>query len=234
MRIYQTFDEALNEIKRDIAELGTSVHPQTMQDKNIADDPDYETREYLDMIYTVKHPRLVDLHPFVKTFEWCEAEFHERMRGLSPGDQNLEAWKLRSEVWEEFADRGFGYTYGERYHGHRFIFNDGPVWSIIRELRTHPDSRQLFLPVWWETDDYRLGRERVPCSLGYWFVLRNGELHVTYLQRSGDYFTHLANDLYLTRKLQEFIAWQVGVKPGRFTHWIGSLHVYKKDVADVF
>jgi len=225
VRIYSSFPDALNELKRDIAELGIKVHPQTMQDKNIADDPDYETMEYNNMIYTVTQPRLKDLHDHVKTLDWCEAEWIERLSFIGPGKAS--AWQLRPEVWEEFAERGFDYTYGQRYAD--------SLWRIISELRDHPDSRQLFMSVWDPVVDIaRLGNRRVPCSLGYWFLLRQGKLHITYLQRSADYFTHLANDLYLTRRLQEFVAEEIGASPGNFTHWIGSLHVYKKDVADVF
>jgi len=222
----------LNELKRDIAELGTKVHPQTMQDKQIADDPDYETQEYLNMIYTVTQPDLNDLWGSANV-TWCEAEWLERLQGLQPGDPRLAAWKLRPQVWQEFADRGFGYTYGERYRSHPDSSN-GVLVSIIDELRFHPDSRQLFMPVWREMDNTELGDRRVPCSLGYWFALRGSRLHITYLQRSGDYFTHLANDMYLTHKLQQYVAQQIGAKTGNFVHWLGSLHVYRKDVADVF
>lgn len=224
MRIYQTFSDALNELKRDVAELGIRVHPQTMQDKYVADDPDYETIEYSNQIFTVTKPELVDLHPFVKTLEWCEAEFLERITGIEVGEGN--AWKLRPEVWSEFAERGFGYTYGERYKV--------GLWKIVDELRTHPDSRQLFLSVWDPHDTNYFGSERIPCSLGYWFSLRQSRLHMTYLQRSADYFTHLANDMYLSHKLQRYVSEQIGALPGHYVHWIGSLHVYRKDVADVF
>lgn len=224
MRIYQTFPDALNELKRDVAELGVRVHPQTMQDKYVADDPNYSTIEYSNQIFTVSKPSLEDLHPFVKTLEWCEAEFQERIQGFLPMD--AVAWKLRPEVWQEFADRGLGYTYGERY----FMALD----KIIEELKRHPDSRQLFLSVWRPTDIFHLGDDRVPCSLGYWFELRQNKLHMTYLQRSADYFTHLANDMYLSHRLQRYIAEKVDAQVGYYVHWIGSLHVYKKDVADVF
>jgi len=208
------------------------VHPQTMQDKQIADDPEYQTQEYLNMIYTVTKPDLTDLYN-VANVDWCEAEFEERLQGLGPDDESLSAWRLRPEIWQEFADRGFGYTYGERYRKFQNS-SKGTLISIVDELRKHPDSRQLFMPVWRELDNEQLGQRRVPCSLGYWFALRNRKLHITYLQRSGDYFTHLANDMYLTHKLQRYIAELIEIQPGFFTHWIGSLHVYKKDVVDVF
>lgn len=222
MRFYETFDEALNECRRDVAELGTNVHPQTMQDKDIADDPEYETKEYRNLIYTVTRPKLEDLNP---TQPWADAEFEERLTGTEPGQG--EAWKLRPEVWQEFADRGFGYTYGER-----FALSLGP---ILTELRGHPDSRQLFLSIWCPSRDAGvMGKERVPCSLGYWLALRQGLLSLTYLQRSADIVTHFENDVYLAHKLQRWIADEVGAGIGQYIHWIGSLHAYKKDVAGIF
>ena len=44
-RIYNKFDEALSEIGRDLAEMGISVHPKTWQDKDVSDNPDFETKE---------------------------------------------------------------------------------------------------------------------------------------------------------------------------------------------
>lgn len=222
MRFFSNFKDANNEIKRDLAELGVSVHPQTMQDKDIEDDPGFNTRELLNYTYTVVAPSLKDLNP---SQPWADAEFQERITFVA-GEQG-EAWKLRPEVWTEFHDRGFGYTYGERY--------EPSLREIIDELQEHPESRQLYLSVWDNiVDPGRFGRVRVPCSLGYWFAKRDGHLHMTYMQRSADFATHFENDQYLSRKLQEYVASEVGIPAGRFAHWIGSLHVYQKDVAGVF
>lgn len=222
MRSYSTFEEANNEIKRDLAELGTSVHPQTMQDKQIADDPDYETKELLNYTYMVLEPELRHLEP---SQPWADEEFQERIEFVGPDDGH--AWEARPEVWTEFANRGFSYSYGERYQS--------SLLEIIEELKKHPESRQLFLSVWDPVvDAQKLGKLRVPCSIGYWFVKRDGQLHMTYMERSADFATHFQNDQYLSHRLQRYIAEQVGIDVGRFTHWIGSLHVYKKDVAGVF
>lgn len=224
MRIYTTFKQANNELRREVAELGILVHPQTMQDKDIANDPDYMTREFQDMVYAVSKPDPEDLNP---SQPWADAEFQERLAFAGRAGPNKgEAWKLRPEVWEEFSD-DFAYTYGERY--------EHSLWQIIEELRKHPDSRQLFLSVWNVTlDPNRLGQRRVPCSLGYWFANRDGKLQVTYLQRSADIVTHLENDQYLSHRLQRHVAELTGLEVGRYTHWIGSLHAYRKDLADIF
>lgn len=222
MRSFSDFKQANNEIERDLAELGVAVHPQTMQDKVVENDPDYDTRELLDYEYVVLDPRLEDLNP---SQPWADAEFQERI-DFTP-EIHAEAWKLRPEVWQEFHDRGFTYTYGERYQ----LSLD---W-IIEEVQRHPESRQLFLAVWDPVaDPARMGKKRVPCSLGYFFIKRDGQLHMRYMQRSADFATHFENDQYLSRKLQEYVAKEAGIPAGRFTHWIGSLHVYQKDVAGVF
>lgn len=224
MRFYKDFKDALNEIKRDLAELGISVHPQTMQDKYVADDPAYETKELQNYIYTVLQPKPGDLNPIQP---WADLEWEERVSlWVNPG----EAWKSRAEVWAEFlnSDGRFAYTYSER-----LSWNIG---RIVAELKLHPESRQLYLGIWEPVNDihYLGGKARVPCSLGYWFLYRQGRLGMTYFQRSCDYSTHMQNDLYLATKMLQFVAKEAGVIPGHLIHWIGSLHVYTKDVEGVF
>ena len=160
-------------------------------------------------------------------------------RPLNPGT----AWQTRADVWTEFlVDDGHGglifdYSYAERYNP---VHSNGYEWisqvhEIIEELKIHPDSRQLYLSVWDPHIDIKnLGKHRVPCTLGYLFQNRGGQLHVTYMMRSCDFATHFQNDLYLSTSLRNFIAAQAGVKIGRFTHFVGSFHIYNKDVKGVF
>jgi thymidylate synthase len=240
--MYQDFPEAMNEIARDLAELGVTVHPETMQDKDVADDDDYITKELANYIYTVLHPdytQVAGTHD-----EWVAQEWQDRLVGhLNPG----RAWKLRPEIWEEFlevdgkrkTDRfysegkrkavtgKFSYSYSMRMGGPH-------IQKICEELIEHPNSRQLYLPVWREIDETRRGKRRVPCSLGYHFMNRDGKLNVTYMMRSCDFHTHYANDVALATMLLTYIAGQTDLEVGTFTHYVGSLHVYAKDVADVF
>ena len=78
------------------------------------------------------------------------------------------------------------------------------------------------------------GSRRIPCSMYYDFLIRqNGKgekvLHICYHQRSSDFVTHFGNDVYLAWRLMEYVAQEVGVKPGYLYHTIDSLHSYKKD-----
>ena len=236
MRIYKDFKEAINEITRDVAEMGIKVHPQTMQNKQVADNPGYETLELQNYVYTVIDTDTSLLNPIQP---WANAEFQERIgrKRVNPG----EAWKLREEVWADLKSNGhmkdkFDYTYPERLMPLDF-YGDAidQIQAIIDEIKVHPDSRQLFLSIWDPTEDITvLGKDRVPCSLGYLFQMRKGKLNVTYIMRSCDLATHMQNDLYLTIRLRDYIAGLAGVETGTFTQFIGSLHVYKKDVKGVF
>jgi len=224
MRFYEDFKEALSEIKRDLAEMGIRVHPKSYQDKIIRDNPDFETLELQNYVYTVLNPELEDLNPIQP---WADKEFEERVRGLplNPG----EAWRERREIWEEFIHGGrFAYTYSERM-AHQLNL-------IAEEARDNPDSRQLYVGIWSpHLDVFKLGGlSRVPCSLGYLFQIRGGILNITYFMRSMDYVTHMENDMYLAHKLQRWMAEKVEIPVGRFTHFVASLHIFQKDVKGVF
>lgn len=226
-RLFADFPEAQNEITRDLAELGTDVWTETMQDKDIKGDPDFMTKELTNYTYTVLKPNYTEIEGTHD--EWVQQEWEDRLLGeLNPG----RAWQLRRDVWDQFREmRGafgtFSYTYSQRMGGRHLD-------KLINELVRHPHSRQLWLPVWWNVDENRRGDRRVPCSLGYWFVQRDGALHQTYVMRSCDFYTHYANDVALATMLLHYMAKRTNFKVGTFTHFLGSLHVYSKDVAHVF
>ena len=226
MRIFVNYEEALNEIKRDLAEMGIPVHPHSMQNKNVKDNPDYATKEIQNYAYTVLNAidSIDQLNP---TQPWADAEFLERIdhKRFNPG----EAYKLRPDIWDEFLVEGkFDYTYNERMAGR--------INLIIKEIKRNPDSRQLYLGIWDNIIDiHRIGGGwRIPCSLGYLFQVRNNQLNITYTMRSCDYSTHMENDIYLATKLLWHVADKVDIKPGNFTHFVNSLHIYAKDVEGVF
>ena len=240
MRIYMNWEEAYEEIKRDLAEMGILVKPKTMQDKNIEGNSDYETKELQNYCYTLLNAKSSEITGVIQP--WADAEFEERIfapsiswvengirkyKTINPG----EAWKLREDVWKEYMHDGkMAYTYNER------IWQNEQLEKIIARLKEDHDSRQLWLSIWDpNTDTDKLGGiSRVPCSLGYNFQFRDGKLNMHYVMRSCDFNTHFINDVYLAIKLLEYVAKEVGMEVGSFTHTMFSLHVYKKDIENVF
>ena len=234
MRLYVKADEAFEEIKRDLAEMGIWVKPKTMQDKVVEGNPDYETTELQNYCYTILNANSKDI-PNVSQ-PWADAEFQERITNpwkdgkanyINPG----EAYKLREDVWDEFLHNGkLGYTYNE------LLWNNNQFTKIVNRLKEDPDSRQLWISLWDPCRDADLlgGVSRVPCSLGYCFQVREGKLNLHYVMRSCDFSTHFANDVYLAIKLLEYVSELTGYEVGNFTHTIFSLHIYRKDLKGVF
>lgn len=240
MRIYTNAQEMVEEVKRDLAEMGIVVRPATMQDKYVKGNPDYETKELQNYSYCLLNARSQDI-PGV-TQPWADAEFKERVTDpyLRAPDGELsephfinpgEAWKLREEVWSEYMHDGkLAYTYNE------LLWNNDQTMKVINRLKEDPDSRQLWISLWNpdKDPDFLGGVSRVPCSLGYGLQVRDGKLNLHYVMRSCDFVTHFRNDVYLAIKFLEWVAEKTGYPVGDFTHTMFSCHVYNKDIQGVF
>lgn len=247
MRIYMDAAEMVEEVKRDLKEMGIDVFPKTMQDRNIEGNPDYYTKELQNYSYCLLNAQSVDI-PDVSQ-PWADAEFEERVtdpwtrvqegpmvgtpknlikpKFINPG----EAWKLRPEVWTDYLHGGhMAYTYNE------LLWNNDQVTKVLSRLKLDSDSRQLWISLWDPTRDPNLlgGISRVPCSLGYGLQVRDGKLNLHYVMRSCDFATHFRNDVYLAIRFLEWAAEKTGYPVGNFTHTLFSLHVYAKDVQDVY
>jgi len=224
MRIFANTYELLSEVSRDVWEMGAIVKPKSFQNKVIAGNDQFITKEITNYHYHLKAiPDASNLLTFSKpgSQEWVTQEFIERisLQFKNPGS----AWKIRKEEWEVFLnEKGeMDYTYNERLQG---------LDMIIEELRENPDSRQTWLPIFERKDLKSLGgKKRVPCSLGYHFQVRKGVLSLTYIQRSADIVAHFGNDILLAHMMLNYVADQVGVTLGGLDHFIFSLHCYKRD-----
>ena len=232
MRIYSSSYELMSEMGRELNSYGQTVKSKTYQNKNIEGNEDFVTKEIICQQYcltSLQDPTW--LFFYSRSREWADAEFQERIDTsdiINPG----KAWELRKDLWEQFLVNGkFDYTYNER------IIH--VIKPLIRLLKDDNDTRKAVLPIFngdrdgLDTDWYD-GSRRIPCSMYYDFLIRqNGKgekvLHICYHQRSSDFVTHFGNDVYLAWRLMEYVAKEVGVKPGYLYHTIDSLHTYQKD-----
>lgn len=258
MRIYNTLLSAFREVERDLWEMGIKVHPQTMQNKQIAQDDDFMTKEVRGYGFKLSNFVLNEqsigeairyvvrdvYDSFLKIdhiFAYIEAEFLDRVSGvpMNPGN----SYDKRPEVWGDFlVDDQFHYTYSERI---------APQLNrILMELRDRPSTRQAIINVHSNikpsitldnytntrivsasADMYWMGGVgRIPCSMYYQFMIREGKLDMIYTMRSCDYITHFSIDVVLALKIQAWFAEKLGIEVGSFTYFTGSLHAYHKDL----
>lgn len=227
MRIYANAYELMSELFREVYEMGHIVHPMSMQNKDVAGDDSFSTKEITNYSYSLTTLNKVDylFYADPKAREWADAEFEERVMPAEKFHNPGLAWLKRRHIWEEFLNEegAFDYTYNERIQR--------SLAYVIFELRRNPDSRQAIITIWDNGHDpLGLGGTfRVPCSMYYQLMVRKGQVNIIYNQRSADIVTHFGNDVYLAWKLMEYVAREINIKPGYLFHNIGSLHAYKKD-----
>lgn len=198
------------------------------------------------------------IHP---NLPWADEHFRERVSGapMNPGE-SYKNWPWYKGGVEDHKQTGiFSHTYMERYwpkwagdgwqttpaedgrynKGIRWAYGD--LGDVITLLEREPLTRQAYLPVWFPEDTGAVHGERVPCSLGYHFMIRDNELHCWYAMRSCDFIRYLRDDIYLTGALMQYIVdklnadkdeWDQGEKllsPGTLHMTISSLHCFRGD-----
>ena len=180
---------------------------------------------------------------------WARDHFLERVSGepLNPGNEykNWPFYKYKaSNDTFRTIDEKFSHTYMERFwpklanknhteYPHRGIrFDYGDFADVIELIAKDPHTRQAFLPIWFPEDTGAVHGERVPCTLGYHFIQREGFLHIVYYIRSCDIIRHFRDDIYLAMRLVHVVLDEIKKKtqlkwsPGKFTMHITSLHCF--------
>lgn len=195
---------------------------------------------------------------------WAEDHFRERVSGEPMNPPPSNAWwpfNVNGNALHKSEEK-FSHTYPERYWpkfaniegetdkgrqifvphiGTRFEYGD--LGDVIELLKRSPYSRQAYLPVWFPEDTGSASGQRVPCTLGYQFIIREGaagkRLHVIYHMRSCDFMRHLADDIYMTIRLAQWVRDQLqgsvedqrfaGMTLGTLYFSAGSLHIFEPD-----
>lgn len=156
---------------------------------------------------------------------WADQHFRERVGGLPlnpPPSHTI--WPHAGAENAEFMSSGkFSHTYPERMwprhagplvsegFGHMGIrYRYGDLKDLLDMLIGDRFTRQAYLPIWFPEDTGANAGQRVPCTLGYHFMIRKGlvfdELTCTYYIRSCDLIRHFSDDVYLAMRLADYVA----------------------------
>lgn len=260
MKLFPTFNLAINCSAEALLDRGYRVHSHNWQGVDISKKPEAEMFELLNWTFQVPlHGIEMLMHwreDIGPNTPWSDDHFLERIGGepLNPGEQwknwpyALSADRFRTEqerfshtymerFWPKHAGANFpGSTGIEPLRGIRYEYGD--LNDLVEHLAKDPLSRQAYLPIWFPEDGTCPGRK--PCTLGYWFIQRNGYFHMSYPIRSCDIVRHFRDDCYLAVRLllwildrlreKDYNTWGT-VRPGLYTMWIGSLHCFQGDVS---
>lgn len=217
------------------------------------------TRELRDVhMHFRMHDNPADLITDVQpNLPWAEDHFQERISGEPLNPPPSEAWWPYAQQGnaEHKQNQQFSHTYPERFWskfanvgeiapngrqtfvphmGIRYEYGD--LMDLVKLLRAERYTRQAYLPIWFPEDTGNSLGVRVPCSLGYHFMFRDGKFHLTYFIRSCDFMRHFRDDVYMAIRLAIFVGIQSGILEeesndlGDFTMVIPSLHIFEGDV----
>lgn len=142
-----------------------------------------------------------------------------------------------SSMWNDISDDGAtaNSAYGSRiFHLHKYqmtykdVDKDFNQWNYVKEeLTRDPDSRRAVVHIRMPQDSL-LASKDVPCTLTLQFFIREGALHQVVSMRSSDVIFGIAYDIPAFTMMQEYLANQLNVECGSYTHVSNSLHVYEK------
>lgn len=226
------------------------------QSIDVSDRPEMVTHELLNVSFEIRLPASMEQlqHVVRPNLPWAEDHFQERVSGEPWNPPPSQAWwPFAQQDNAEFKkDEKFSHTYPERYWpkmanvgsttdkgrqifvphvGVRFEYGD--LGDVVHQLAQEPLTRQAYLPVWFPEDTGAVHGERVPCSLGYHFIIRENKLNCVYYIRSCDFMRHFRDDVYMTWRLVQWLRDELDMDRltlGTLTMHITSFHIFAGDV----
>lgn len=242
------FEQAIDRATQTLKNTGSIVNTKTIQGVP-SPTPMWEALN-VTVKADMREPMFRTIDMIKPNQKWADQHFAERVGGvpLNPPPSHVN-WPYNKDKNQKFLfDEKFSHTYPERFwpkqagesgsrmnngimkvnEGIRYQYGD--LDNLISVLKKDKDSRQGYLPIWFPEDleaaDHGM---RVPCSLGYHFIIREGYLHIVYYIRSCDYFRHFRDDIYLAFLLACYVRSRVApdyISLGTFTMHITSLHCF--------
>ena len=118
-------------------------------------------------------------------------------------------------------------------YGPRLLNWDGinQLRNVVDLLRVRPESRRAAMQIF-DRRDINEDHLEIPCTCTMQFLVREGHLQMMVYMRSNDAYLGLPHDIFAFTMLQEIVAGCLNVPPGKYCHFVGSLHLYSRNKAD--
>lgn len=255
----RSFDEVCR-IARDRLLDSEPVNTGEWQSQKITD-PNMVTREIQNFSFDFSIPPTKEILAQLTgaNLPWAEDHFRERVSGEPLNPAPSEGWwpyRQNGNAAHKSEGTAFSHTYPERiwpkmanvggstdlgrqvfvpHVGIRFAYGD--LEDLLQQLGNSPLTRQAYLPIWFPEDTGAVHGKRVPCTLGYHFMIRNGRMNVNYYMRSCDFRRHFRDDVYMASRMVQWLVdnlrqgWNYDLVPGDLNMHVASFHCFEGDVA---
>jgi hypothetical protein len=162
-------------------------------------------------------------------------------------DEPIFTHTYQERFWPKYAG-SLERIEGQEIYGIRYEYGD--LDDVVSLLAKNPFTRQATFPIFFPEDTGAVHGGRIPCTLHYHFLLRNGRLNLWYPIRSCDLVRHFRDDVYLACRLLIWVIQElrerelrgehgdspqfwVDVDPGTLFFTAYSFHVHKGDIHHV-
>lgn len=138
-------------------------------------------------------------------------------------DLNVLKNKYNIHWWDEW-DVGDG-TIGQRYGA--TVRRYDLMNKLLKGLKEDPYGRRHIINLY-QYQDFEETEGLHPCAMETHWSVRDGRLDMTLIQRSGDIPVANAINSFQYVALQMIVAQAVGLKVGKFCHFVQNAHIYDR------
>lgn len=146
------------------------------------------------------------------------------------GDDDLKSIEYYSKGASNFAINGRIKTaYGKR------IFSpakNNQYEQIYKLLKKEPTTRRAVIQILNNKDSINTKQE-YPCIIALHFSIEDNRLSLVVYVRSESVYRIAPLDIFMFTFIQELLAIKLGIELGIYTHLVGDLHIYNKEMDDV-
>ena len=122
-----------------------------------------------------------------------------------------------------------GTAYGPRL----FRYGESTIdqWhQVMKTICSDRDTKRAVILLFHPSELAIDGNPDVACTIGLQFLLRQERLNCIAFMRANDGYRGIVSDVFSFTLIQEVMARQLNVDVGMYVHFVGSSHVYKRDM----
>ena len=185
------------------------------------------TKALFNVGFTIKNPldRAITA-PYRKfNIDYAEAEWRWYLSGDPRISKLGKIWGSIPQIWHKMQDYN-----GEvrSNYGWQWERND-QLDKVFQMLLENPETRQAVISIY-DGKEISTYRNDTPCTYAVSFTINRGKLNMSVLMRSNDLWFGFCNDQYCFSRLQELMAYRLGIPVGEYYHHATNLHLYNNQL----
>lgn len=157
--------------------------------------------------------------------DYAEAEWQWYLTGMPNIKVLGEIYGKVPEIWKRMANPQ-GYVNSN--YGYQWERND-QIDYVCNLLKNEPDTRQAVITIldMKEHDEFTYD---TPCTTAIQFTVVNDRLDMCVTMRSNDLWYGFCNDQYQFSRLQDLMAFRLGIETGTYYHFAHNMHLYNDKI----